>query len=83
MEKNNKLISKIKRVISLYRINFKNDLDTLVELEQITDNFSVKFAEWLRLKTAQTKGGRYKLFSDGEIYTLTELLQIFKNNHYK
>jgi hypothetical protein len=52
------------------------------QLEQITDDFSVAFAEFLRAKTANTKGGGYKLFSDGEQYTLKELLQHFKTNIY-
>jgi uncharacterized protein YwqG len=52
------------------------------QCEQITDDFAVKFAEFLRAKTANTKGGGYKLFSDGEQYTLKELLQHFKINIY-
>ena len=48
------------------------------QCEQIADDYAIEFAEWLRQKTAQVKGNRYKLFSDFEIYTLKELLEIFK-----
>lgn len=48
------------------------------ECEKIADDYAVEFAEWLRQKTAQVKGNMYKLFSDFEIYTSKELLEIFK-----
>lgn len=48
------------------------------QCEKIADDYAIEFAEWLRQKTAQVKGNRYKLFSDFEIYTLKELLEIFK-----
>lgn len=50
----------------------------LNKLEQIADEFAIEFAEWLRQKTAQVKGNMYKLFSDFEIYTSKELLEIYK-----
>ncbi|CAB4125743.1 hypothetical protein UFOVP54_216 [uncultured Caudovirales phage] len=64
---------------------FKQWLDTdprlqirEVQLEVIAEDFAIGFAEWLRNKTAQIKGDRYKLFSDFEIYTIKELLEIYK-----
>lgn len=48
------------------------------ECEKIADDYAVEFAEWSRQKTAQVKGNMYKLFSDFEIYTSKELLEIFK-----
>lgn len=48
------------------------------QCEQIADKYAIEFAEWLRNKTAQVKGDRYKLFSDFEIYTINELLEIYK-----
>jgi hypothetical protein len=51
--------------------------------EGIVDNAMIQFAEFLRNKTAQTKNGGYKLYSDFEIYNLQELLQIFKEKYYE
>ena len=49
--------------------------------EQIAEEFAVKFAKWLREKTAHTKGGGYKLYNDFQQYNINELLQIFKHSH--
>lgn len=46
--------------------------------QQIIDNFTIEFVEWVRKKTAPIKGNRYKLFSDFESYNSKELLEIFK-----
>lgn len=47
--------------------------DNIDELEQISDDFAVKFAEFFEVYQGGTPNKK----------VLTELLQIFKNNHYE
>lgn len=58
---------------------FANREDNAVNCIEVAYNFAIGFAEWLRQKTSQVKGDRYKLYSDFEIYNLQELLQIYKS----
>jgi len=47
------------------------------ECEQITDDFSVKFAEWL----SKTTYSNLEFYDDGKLKSFTELLQIFKTKY--
>jgi len=54
------------------------------ELEQITDDFSVKLLDWLEV-SGYIFNEDIKMFknTDGRLKTTTELLQIFKNQYYE
>lgn len=54
-----------------------------ITIEQINDDFAVKFAEWMYTDTTFIGGMKYRVINDEKHYTLTELLQIFKNEHYE
>jgi len=58
--------------------------ETLNHLEQITDDFSVKFAEWLGNSDYSYKRGvkMYKNFFKPEYKSTQELQQYFKDNIY-
>lgn len=54
-----------------------------ITLEQITDDFAVKFAEWLRQEEIKSSTFEDGIGDKSKKLTTTELLQIFKNNHYE
>lgn len=47
------------------------------QCEQISDDFAVKFVEWV------SKDGWYFDYKEQKKHNLTELLQIFKTNFYE
>lgn len=57
---------------------WQDDLESATQCEQISDDFAVKFAEWLNIQYRELN--HTLAFKEK---TLTELLQIFKNNHYE
>lgn len=76
-----KLIGKIKRVLVLRNNGLNSDLETIEKLEQITDDFAVAFAIFLRQKCLIDDNYLYYFFN-GKKYNETELLQHFKQNIY-
>lgn len=59
-------------------------LDCLSEkCEQITDDFSVKFSEWLRVNYYDNGASWTEWNSDDNTFTTTEILQIFKEKYYE
>ncbi len=55
--------------------------------EQITDDFSVNFAEWFSDNCTEVMKegkhiGKYYYLKELDFYTTTELLQIFKTEYY-
>ena len=53
------------------------------ECEQIADDYAIEFAEWfinngVEFYDNTSKGNVYKYISDLKVYTIKELLEIFK-----
>lgn len=78
-----KLIKKIRTAIMLRDTKFKNDLDTLEKLEQINDDFTIKFSEWKDENCFNQGDGFYNRNYKDEAFTLVELIKLFKKNHYE
>lgn len=57
--------------------------DTFGKLEQIAYDFAVKFAEWLRQEEIKSSTFEDGIGDKSKKLTTTELLQIFKENHYE
>lgn len=68
------------RVFSEER-GWQDDLESAIECEQITDDFSVKLIEWLN-ENADFFHGENQYHFDNKWYTTTELQQYFKENIY-
>lgn len=49
----------------------------------ITDNFTLEFIKWLNERTTQLKENYYIFFTDGKMYTINELIEIFKTKYYE
>ena len=76
----NKLREKFKTKVS---INTSGESERFaIQCEQITDDFSVAFAIFLRQKCLIDDNYLYYFFN-GKKYNETELLQHFKNNIYE
>jgi hypothetical protein len=74
----NKLREKFNPLLENRIYNYENVVD---ELEQITNNFTVAFAIFLRQKCLIDDNYLYYFFN-GKKYNEAELLQHFKNNVY-
>jgi len=68
--------------VSLELIETTDSNDCLNELEQITDDFSCQFAEWLLWQDITQRGKSNFVCWDGVQRTTTELQQYFKENVY-
>lgn len=74
------------------RYKFKKWLDTNprkqlrdIQCEQISDDFAIKFAEWINEnigKMGNDIEGYFYIYNES-ILTTTELLQIFKEKYYE
>ncbi len=60
----------------------ENQKETTDLLEQITDDFAVKFGEWSFWFKRRDYDGEMQFYYCEKSYTLTELQQYFKNNIY-
>jgi hypothetical protein len=78
----NKIIGKIKTALMLRDCGYKNDLDTIERLEQITDDFTIKFLEWLNENSIYYPKDK-KYFFNNEWYSQEEIFKHFKNNIYE
>jgi len=78
-----KLIKKFRTELILRDTKIKNDLDTLEKLEQINDDFTIKFSEWKDKNCFNQGDGFYNRNYKDEAFTLTELIKLYKDNHYE
>jgi len=79
----NKLREKLLELdVVVYKDLFKLTIQSAEHIEQITDDFSVKFADWKDDNTFSLRPNQHKIFKSHEIYTTTELQQYFKLNIY-
>jgi hypothetical protein len=53
------------------------------EYAEITEDFAIKFAEWLLWQDITSRGKGNFVCADGVQRTTAELLQIFKDNYYE
>jgi hypothetical protein len=77
----NKIIGKIKTALMLRDCGYKNDLDTIERLEQITDDFTVAFLEWLNENSIYYPKEKTYFFNN-EWHSQEETFKHFKNNIY-
>lgn len=75
-------MNKLRKQIQVCLNNSSVNENRVNKLEQITDDFSVKLIEWMHGNSVYIGNSLYRVINKDEIYTITELLQIFKNNIY-
>jgi hypothetical protein len=49
----------------------------------VTYNFTFEFTKWLNDMTTPLKNNLYIYFKDGKIYTINELIEIFRTEYYE
>ena len=76
----NKLREKINALVPIEFGGMQEPL--LSELEQITDDFTDEFAEWMSALIISNYASKGRWYLKGEIKTTSELRQYFKENIY-
>jgi hypothetical protein len=72
-------MSKLRENIERVLINNNGLYSATIGCEQITEDFAIKFAEWL----SGIKYGQLEYFNGSNLKPYKELLQIFKDNYYE
>jgi hypothetical protein len=49
----------------------------------VTYKFTIEFTKWLNDMTTPLKNDYYIFFKDGKIYTINELIEIFRTEYYE
>jgi len=75
-------MSKLREKFDL-KINRYKEEHLSEQCEQITDDFSVKFAEWMDKECRKSHSHALRYWLLGELKTTQELLQIFKDKYYE
>lgn len=48
----------------------------------VSNNFTIEFTKWFKNMTTPLKNNLYIFFKDGKIYTINELIEIFRTEYY-